>query len=75
MEKGTIKTCKKNTFTTYQSISLDNSFNKDNSPSVSCFLKDDKIDLKADIKKKPLTIDTNSQHTILRFESLDTPCF
>ena len=42
VDKTTTKTQKKQTIETYQSVSLDNSFNRD-SPFVSCFLKDYKI--------------------------------
>jgi hypothetical protein len=74
IDKTTIKTSKKQTFETYQSVSLDTSYSKD-SPSISCFLREAKIDSKLDVKKKSLTIDTNSHQTMLRFEGVDTPCF
>lgn len=59
VEKTIAKNQKKQTFETYQSASLDNSFSRD-SPAVSCFLKDSKIESKLKLKKKPLTIDTNN---------------
>ena len=68
LDKTNTKTTKKHAIGTYQSISLDNSLNKD-SPSVSCFLKDcsPKVEVKPQNKKKGLTIDTDQQQTLLRF--------
>ena len=60
VDKTVTKTLKKNTFETCQSASLDNSFSRD-SPAVSCFLRDSKIESKLKLKRKPLTIDTNNQ--------------
>lgn len=48
-DKTNIKTVKKSA-DSFQSISLDNSFSKD-SPSVSCFLKDDKPEQSKQSKK------------------------
>jgi hypothetical protein len=68
-----MKTIKKSA-DSFQSISLDNSFSKD-SPSVSCFLKDDKHELSKQ-SKKLLTINTKlCNSSALKIKDLDTPCF
>ena len=72
-DKTNIKTVKKSA-DSFQSISLDNSFSKD-SPSVSCFLKDDKNE-PSKPSKKQLTINSKfCNSSALKLKDLDTPCF
>lgn len=74
-EKTASRTVKKS-LQTFQSISLDNSYNKD-SPSVSCFLKDDKYQPKSNnASRKNLKIETmESNMSLLKLKDLSTPCF